>query len=89
MRIVVSILVFLAGCGCIAYSFIGSLVTLAGGVEKSMDEGDGLSAIGQVFEFVLRGEIPQLTGFLYVGLLFIAIAITNLIVRPNSDDARD
>ncbi|HXI87979.1 MAG TPA: hypothetical protein VNH64_11005, partial [Parvularculaceae bacterium] len=81
MKIIVSLLLFVAGGGCILYSYIGSLVALAGDVGRSANEGDLLSAFEKIMDFLLRGELPRLTSFLYVGVLLIAIAIVNLIVR--------
>lgn len=79
MRIVASILLFLAGCGFIAYSYIASLVTLVGDVEKSARNGEEEIALAMIFDFILSGEVPQVTGFLYFGLLLIAFAVVNLI----------
>jgi hypothetical protein len=89
MKIVVSLLLFLAGAGSIAYSYVGSLVALAGDVERSVRADDGVSAFAKIVGFLLRGELPQLTSFLYVGVLLIAIAIVNLIVKSGSDDERN
>lgn len=89
MRIIISILLFLAGAGAIVYSYVGSLITLAGDVERSVRADDGLSAFAKILGFLLRGELPQLTSFLYVGVLLIAVAIVNLIVKGGSDDSRD
>ena len=89
MKIIVSLLLFVAGGGCILYSYIGSLVALAGDVGRSANEGDLLSAFEKIMDFLLRGELPRLTSFLYVGVLLIAIAIVNLIVRSKPDDDRD
>ncbi|MBT8470994.1 MAG: hypothetical protein HKN14_10865 [Marinicaulis sp.] len=87
MRIIISLLIFLAGIGSIGYSYIGSFVSLAGDVEKTAAAGDDTGAVMQVINFVLRGEAPQLMGFLYAGMLLIAIAVVNMIVtRPKSDD---
>ena len=84
MRIVASILLFLAGCGFVAYSYIASFVTLAGDVEKSARNGEEGTALAMIIDFILSGEIPQVTGFLYFGLLLIVFAFVNLIrSRPN------
>lgn len=79
MKIVTSILVFLTGCGLIAYSYIASLVTLVGDVEQSARSGDESSAFAMIVDFILSGEIPQVTGFLYFGLLLIVFSFVNLI----------
>lgn len=86
MRIGVSILLFLVGCVAIAYSYIASFLTLAGDVEKSARSGDEGTAFAMIVDFILRGEIPQVTGFLYVGLLLIAIAFVNLIRSRSKND---
>jgi len=79
MRIVISILLFLAGCGFIAYSYIASFATLAGDVEKSARNGEEETALAMIVDFILGGEIPQVTGFLYFGLFLIAFAFVKLI----------
>lgn len=89
MRIFISIVLFLAGAGSIVYSYVGSLVALAGDVERSLQAEDALSAFARIVGFLLRGELPQMTRFLYVGVLLIAVAIVNLIVKGGSGDERD
>lgn len=89
MRIVVSLLLFLAGCGCIAYSYIGSLVAFAGEVEQTAGKDDGAAAFMIIVDFLLRGEMTQLTSFLYGGVFLISVAIVNLIVRSKPNDERN
>ncbi len=89
MRIVFSILLFLTGCGLIIYSYIGSLVTLANDVERTAQAGDDASAFALVVDFILSGEIPQVTGFLYAGLLLIAFSVVNLIRRRSRNNHQD
>ncbi|MEM9616328.1 MAG: hypothetical protein AAF936_00060 [Pseudomonadota bacterium] len=79
MKIVTSILLFLTGCGLIAYSYIASLVTLVGDVEQTARSGDESSAFAMIVDFILSGEIPQVTGFLYFGLLLIVFSFVYLI----------
>ena len=79
MKVIASILLFLAGCGAIAYSYIGSLVTLAGEVERTARDGHEASAFAAIVNFMMKGEMPQITGFLYAGLLLIVFAVVNLI----------
>ena len=86
MRIVLSILLFLAGCGAIVYSYIASFVTLVVDVEKSARNGEEETAFAMIVDFILRGEIPQVTGFLYFGLLLIAFAFVNLIRSRSKND---
>ena len=79
MKIVISILLFLAGCGLIAYSYVASLFTLAGEVERTAQNGDDASAFAMIVDFILSGEIPQVTSFLYFGLLLVVLSFVNLI----------
>jgi len=79
LRIIASILLFLTGCGLIAYSYIGAFFDLASEVELSVREGNDSSAFATIVDFVLSGEVPQIPGFFYVGLLLIAFSVVNLI----------
>ena len=90
MRIVISILMFITGLGCIAYSYVGSVVTLAGDVERSASNGNEVGAISMIIDFIMRGEIPQLTNYLYGGALLIVLAVVNLLLRrPKDQDIED
>lgn len=89
MKVIVSFLLFLAGAGCVVYSYVGSLIAFAGDVGRAADQGDGFGAFAKVADFLLAGEVPRLTSFLYVGVLLIAIAVVNLIVRSKPNDRRD
>ena len=90
MRIVISILMFITGLGCIAYSYVGSVVTLAGDVERSASNGNEVGAISMIIDFIMRGEIPQLTNYLYGGALLIVLAVVNLLLRrPKDQDLED
>lgn len=90
MRILISILAFIVGLGCVGYSYVGSVLTLAGDVERSATSGNEVGAISMIIDFIMRGEIPQLPGFLYGGALLIVLAVVNLIITPakpkNEDD---
>ncbi len=86
MRILASILIFLTGGGLIAYSYVGALVELAGDVGQSVQSGNEASAFARIIDFVLSGEIPQITGYLYFGLLLIVISIVILIRKRRSHD---
>jgi hypothetical protein len=79
VRIITSIALFLAGCGLIAYSYIGAFFTLANEVEWSLRNGNDDSAFAVVVDFILSGEVPQMPGFFYFGLLLIAFSVVNLI----------
>ncbi len=79
---------FLAGLGAIAYSYIGVFAKI--GQELSVAETPS-SAVFQMFaviEAIAAGDIPQMTGFLYAGLLFIAVAVVMLFFGKsrNNDD---
>ncbi len=89
MRILIVIGLLLAGLGAIAYSYIGAFVTLAGDVERDLNGETPLSAVGKVLDLIVSGDIPQMTGFLYAGLLSIAIAVVTLFFgrSRNHDDA--
>ena len=85
MKILISILLFLSGLGLIAYSYIASVVTLVGDVEQTAQSGDEASAFALIVDFVLSGEIPQATGYMYFGLLLIVFAVVNLIRRHSKN----
>ena len=90
MRIVISILMFITGLGCIAYSYVGTVLRLAEDAGKSASEGDEIGAISIIIDFIMRGEIPQLTNYLYGGALLIVLAVVNLLLRrPKDQDLED
>lgn len=89
MRIFISILMFVIGLGCVVYSYIGSIVTIASDAGARAEQGDEAGAINMLFDFILAGEVPQLTGFLYGGLLLIAISIVYLIVYNPKKNTKD
>jgi len=80
MRILIAILMFLIGAGCIVYSYVGSVFELANDAGARANGGDESGAIFMVIDFIMAGEIPRLTGFLYGGLLLIVISIMYLVV---------
>jgi len=84
VKVLVSVLLFLAGLGSVAYSYVASLVNLAGDVEQSALSGDDASAFAMVVDFIMSGEVPQVTSYLYFGLLLIALAVVNLIRRRSN-----
>lgn len=86
MRFITSILLFLAGCGLIAYSYIGAAVLFADDVGKTADEGDPVSAFWMIIDLITGGTVPRLSGFLYGGALLIAVSIVTLIVRRKRHD---
>lgn len=88
MRILISILMFLIGAGCVVYSYIGSVVELANDAGVRANGGDEAGAVSMVIDFIMAGEIPRLSGFLYGGLLLIVMSIMYLIVfAPRKQNA--
>lgn len=89
MKVLISILLFLAGVGAIAYSYVASLFALASDVERTAQTGDDASAFAMVVDFVLSGEIPQATSYLYFGLLLVALSVVNLVRRRSRKEDHD
>lgn len=87
MRIVISILMFIVGAGCVAYGYFGSLFNLAGDAGQRLDGGDEVGAFQMIIDFIMAGDVPRMNGFLFGGLFLIVIAIIYLIVyNPEKDD---
>lgn len=84
MRVLISIALILLGCGL--YSYIGAYVQLL----REMDQSETLDEVSvpifQLFDYLLSGGAPQMTGFLYFGLLLFAVGVVNLIVRNKRND---
>ncbi len=89
MRILASILLFLAGCGAILYAYIGGLVATLGGIEQTARTEGEFSAFEKAVNLILKGELPEPTALLYFGLLLIAVAVVNLFARGKAHDPRD
>ena len=89
MRILISILAIFVGIGLVCYSYVGSIVTLASEANEHARGGDEISAVSIIFDFIIRGEVPQLTGFFYTGAAVIAFAVVNLIVSRKKNDRKD
>ncbi len=90
MRIVISILAFIVGLGCVVYSYVGTVFRLAEDAGKSASDGDEVGAIAMIIDFILAGEIPQLTGYLYGGALLIVLAVVNLMLgKSRGSDPED
>ena len=89
MRIVISILMFIIGSGCVVYSYIGSVLRLASDAGQSARGGDEAGALSMIIDFILSGEIPQLSGYLYGGLFLIVLAVVNLILNNPKDADRE
>ncbi len=89
MRIVISILMFIVGLGCIAYSYVGTVIRLAEDAARTADSGDEAGAISMVIDFIMRGEVPQLAGYLYAGALLIVLAVVYLLLGKSKDPEDD
>lgn len=86
MRVLISILIFLSGCGLIAYSYIGAFALIAGDLDRTTSPFAAASVMMATLERIAAGDIPQMTGFLYGGVLLIAVSIVHLIVKPKRHD---
>jgi len=89
VKILASILLFLAGCGAILYAYIAGVVATLGDIELTARSQGEFSAFEKAVNLILRGELPEPTALLYFGLLLIAIAIVNLFARGKAHDRRD
>ena len=81
MRILISILLFLCGCGLLAYSYIAPFVLLAGDLERSENFNDASKPVTTFLDYLMRGEIPQIVELFYGGAFVIAVSVVLLIVR--------
>ena len=79
MKIVLSLLLFLAGLGMIAYSYIGAFLAIGSQLDAAETPLSAYALVMGTLESIAAGDIPRLTPFLYVGLLLIVFAIVNLI----------
>ena len=70
----------------VAYSYVGAYVKLAREMERSETLEDVSAPVLQLFEYLATGGAPQLTGFLYLGLLLFAIGVVTLIVGGGRRD---
>lgn len=89
MRVLTSILLILTGFGLVAYSYAGAYIQLLREMDRSESLEEVSDPIFKLFEYLLTGGAPQLSGFLYLGLLLFAIGVVTLIVRSKRDDALD
>ena len=89
MRILISILAFIVGLGCVAYSYVGTVFRIANEAGQSANQGDEMGAVAMIIDFIMRGEIPQLTNYLYGGALLIVLAVVNLLLRPAKSKDED
>lgn len=86
MRILTSILLTLFGLGLVVYSYAGAYIELIREMDRSETVEEVSGPIFQLFEYLLTGGAPQLSSFLYLGLLLFAVGVVLLIVRPKKDD---
>ncbi len=89
MRVIISILAFIVGMGCVAYAYVGSALQMANEAGRTARSGDEVGAVAMIIDFIMRGEIPQLAGYLYGGALLIVLAVVNLILNNPKDDDRE
>lgn len=96
MRIVISILAFLVGMGCVAYAYVGAVLRVAGDAGDAAKGGDEVGAVSMIIDFIMRGEILPIPGYLYGGALLIVLGVVYLLLgnskrddNPESDQGRD
>ena len=75
-----------AGFGLVAYSYVGALVTLAGEIERAETPNAGAASFMELVGYMMSGEIPQMTNYLYGGAFLIVVAVIMLIVRKKPND---
>lgn len=80
MRVLFSMFMLVAGAGFVVYSFIGSFIETVREMERAQSYDEATGPIGRLFEFAMNGAIPQLTNYLYLGALMIAVGVVFLIV---------
>lgn len=86
MRILIAILIFLAGCGSVAYSYIAAFIQIATELETTKSVGAATSIMMETLQRIASGDIPQSTGFLYFGALLIAFSFVYLIGKKKTND---
>lgn len=89
MRIVISILAFIVGMGCVAYSYVGSVFRVANEAGDAVKSGDETGAISMIIDFIMRGEVDPITAYLYGGALLIVLAVVNLLLGKQKEPERD
>ncbi len=70
---------FIVGAGLVAYSWIGAVVEIATEFETAVDANETSSALSKIFYIITTGELPQLTGFFYIGIFTIVISVLYLV----------
>ncbi|MEO1135314.1 MAG: hypothetical protein AAFW68_01725 [Pseudomonadota bacterium] len=86
MKILISIALIVSGLGAIAYSYIGAFAKIGEELSAAETPASAFSMVITVLEALAAGEVPQLTGFLYLGLLLIAVAVVTLIMKGGKRD---
>lgn len=81
MRVLISIALILLGCGLVVYSYVGAYVQLLREMEQSETLEEVSTPVLRLFEYLATGGAPQLTGFLYFGLLLFALGVVRFFVR--------
>ena len=89
MRIVISVLAFIVGMGCIAYAYVGSVLRVANEAGDAVKSGDETGAISMIIDFIMRGEVEPITVYLYGGALLIVLAVVNLLLGKQKDTESD
>lgn len=78
MKILISIALLLAGLGAIAWSYLGAFAKIGEELSVSQTPSSAFFQILATLEAIAAGDIPQMTGFLYAGLLLIVVAVVTL-----------
>ncbi len=86
MRIFISLLFFLAGVASVAYSYIGAFLRLGEELDRAQSPDEAFSMAMAILNAIAGGAIPQLTGFLYFGLLLCVIALVYLFFGKRKHD---
>lgn len=86
MKFLISIALFLAGVAAIGYSYIDAYAAIGRDIAQTAERGQEISAFNKAVEVIMSGELPQPTGVVYLGLLFIAIGVVNLIGSSRKHD---
>ncbi len=89
MRIVISILAFIVGMGCVAYSYVGSVLRVANEAGDAAKSGDETGAVSMIIDFIMRGDVDPISGYLYGGALLIVLAVVNLLLNNPKDAESD
>lgn len=89
MKIVISILLFLAGVCAIGYSYIDAYASIGRDIAETAERGQEISAFNKAIDLIMSGALPQPTSVIYFGLLLIAISAVNLMGNGKRHDNAD